>query len=143
MQLAPTYLCSLGNLGDTRMFGERGDGQERYARARRARSKTGRANHYFLIAINHHYQLQIILYLSATTYTNGVVLTKFYSHIRPVKGGEYSEVESRKSDQNPHLEGGGAYGWRISFSEFVFPATLLEHVGLLVGPSFKVPGLLA
>ena len=88
-----------------------------------------------LITINHHYQLQIILYLSATTYTNGVVLTKFYSHIRPVKGGEYSEAESRKSDQNPHLEWGGAYGWRISFSEFVFPATLLEHVGLLVGPS--------
>ena len=46
MQLAPTYLCSLGNLGDTRMFGERGEGQERYARARRARSKTSRANHY-------------------------------------------------------------------------------------------------
>ena len=51
-------------------------------------------------------------------------------------GWEYSEAESRKSDQNPHLEGGGgAYGGSISFSEFVFPATLLEHVGLLVGPS--------
>ena len=60
MQLAPTYLCSLGNLGDTRMFGERGEGQERYARARRARSKTSRANHYqsslSIITTNHHYQ---------------------------------------------------------------------------------------
>ena len=53
--------------------------------------------------------LQTVSKGSATTYTNGVVLTKFYSHIRPVKGGEYSEAESRKSDQNPHLEGGGEY----------------------------------
>ena len=55
-------------------------------------------------------------------------------------GWEYSEVESRKSDQNQHLEGGRVFGgsirWEyILFLEFVFPATLLEHVGLLVGPS--------
>ena len=80
--------------------------------------------------------LQTVSKGSATTYTNGVVLTKFYSHIRPVKGGEYSEAESRKSDQNQHLEGGRVFGGSISFSEFVFPATLLEHVGLLVGPSY-------
>ena len=34
--------------------------------------------------------------------------------IRILKGGEYSEVESRKSDQNPHLEGGRVFGSRVS-----------------------------
>ena len=29
--------------------------------------------------------------------------------IRILKGGEYSEVESRKSDQNQHLEGGRVF----------------------------------
>ena len=37
MQLAPTYLCSLGNLGDTRMFGEMGEGREGEGREKEAR----------------------------------------------------------------------------------------------------------
>ena len=35
-------------------------------------------------------------------------------------GWEYSEVESRKSDQNPHLEGGGAYGGSIRWEDILF-----------------------
>ena len=35
-------------------------------------------------------------------------------------GWEYSEVESRKSDQNQHLEGGGAYGGSIRWEYILF-----------------------
>ena len=82
--------------------------------------------------------LQTVSKGSATTYTNGVVLTKFYSHIRPVKGGEYSEAESRKSDQNPHLEGGGEYSPSNSTFCIVFIGKRFTESG--VGERVHHPG---